>query len=248
MRKSWFLLLVVIGLFSIIASQSNAGDDFSVTVSSKVWSEYVGAMGVVVHNKPVLQTDLCLSLPKGFYFDIWHSAGLDDDDLSSNFGDEIDLTGGWTGEIGKNFYLNVGLIYYDIYPLLEGDQLDAFVPFIEAGRNFEVGSHTIVPFGRLEVNLLTGDTNSGVYLFAGVKHVWKLPADFSIRQKADLFYDSGGFGMIPGLLGRYEGELSWQVSGIISLEPISVRVRTPLDSIPDRETEAAFGAGATLYF
>lgn len=251
MKKTICLLVMAVLIFGMV-SVVEAEDDISVTLSSKVWSKYLGTTGSIVHDKPVLQTDIFVSLPKGFYFDIWHSMGLDDHKLSSNFGDEIDLTLGWTGGIGKKFYLNVGLAYYDCYQLLRGKQFDAFAPFAEVGRPFEVGrflgTHTIIPFGRLELNFPTGDLDSGIYSYAGIKHAWKISEKLQMKQKADFLYDSGSFGVKSGLIGRYESGLSWQISKKISVEPINIKARTPISSISDRKTEIVFGTGITLCF
>lgn len=251
--KKILLGLLVMGFLSVgLFSMVNAEDDFSVSISSKVWSKYLGATGSIVHNKPVLQTDIFVSLPKGFYFDIWHSMGLDDKKLSSNFGDEMDLTLGWTGSIGKKFYLDVGIAYYDCYPLLRGKNYDAFAPYVEVGKSIELGrflgTHTLVPFGRLELNLPTGDVDSGTYSYAGLKHVWKISEKLSVKQKADFLYDSGSFGATSGLIGRYESGLSWQIFKKMSVEPINIKTRTPITSIPGHKTEVVIGTGITLYF
>lgn len=252
MKKILLSLLVAVFLSVGLFSTVNAENNFSATVLGKVWSEYLGATGGVIHDKPVFQTDIFVSLPKGFYFDIWHSMGLENSNLSANFGDEIDLTLGWTGKLGEVYYLDTGVMYYDCYPVLEGKNYDAFSPYVEVGRSMELrrflGTHILVPFGRLEANLPTGDTNSGTYSYAGVKHVWKISEKLQVKQKIDFLHDSGSFGAMSGLIGRYEGRLSWQAFKVMSVEPIAIKARTPISPIPEHKTEIVFGAGVTLYF
>ena len=96
--KRILILLSVVIIFGVMVSPAIADNEISVSFSSKLWPRYLGADGTIYHDEPVLQSDIFISLPKGFYFDIWHSVGLDDTDLSSNFGDEgPNFTLGWSG-------------------------------------------------------------------------------------------------------------------------------------------------------
>jgi len=250
MKKSNLSLIafVVVGILFTGFNAATA-DNLSVSVSSKVWSKYLGGTGRVALNKPVIQTDIFVSLPKGFYFDVWNSTGLDDSNLSSNFGDEIDWTVGWSGNVIEKTYLDVGLAYYDCYELFRSKEYDAFAPYIEVGRPIELDSHTLTPFGRVEWNLPVDSlVNSGTYSYAGIKHGWKISKNFLLKQKVDFLYDSGSFGVNSGWIGRYQGELSWQVFRVLSIEPISLKARTPITSMPGHKTETSVGAGATLSF
>lgn len=246
-KTSVLVILVAIISLGIVIGVVAAEDEISATLSSKVWSNYLGVTGSEIHSGAVLQTDLFISLPRGFYFDIWHSMGLDDTKLSSNYGDEVDYTLGWAGNI-KGLGLDLGLSYYDCFKIFRGSGYDAFVLYSEASKPIQLSrTHLLTPFVRFEFQLPTGDLKNGLYSYAGVKHSWQITPKMTIKQKANLFYDTGAYGMKSGLLGHYEASLSWQLTKYFSVEPLNIKARLPITSFHDeRKSDVAFGTGITF--
>ncbi|MEK8030630.1 TorF family putative porin [Ideonella sp. DXS29W] len=70
--------------------------------------------------KPAIQGGLDLTLPQGFYAGAWASTIKWIDDAGGNANVEIDLYGGWKGEVAKDLTLDVGALTYQ-YP---GNDLD----------------------------------------------------------------------------------------------------------------------------
>lgn len=244
---SVFTLMVIMGFAFSLA---NAEDEkVSVSFSSKVWSRYLGSDSAVVHDEPVLQNDVFVSLANGLYFNVWHSVGLDDTDLSSNFGDELNFTLGWNGNTDK-LGLDMGIIYIDGLPVFEMIQGDSLMPYIELNRGFDItDKYSLTPYIKLELLFpLNGDHSSGDIL-GGIKHNWQLFDRFAINQKAYLLYDNGVWGSNDGIIGGYNMDSSWKLSEKLAINPLMLKVTTSVTSLNDgRKTEMVFGTGLTFHF
>lgn len=66
-------------------------------------------------TKPALQGGIDFSAPGGFYLGTWASTIKWIKDAGGDGGVEIDLYGGWKGEVAKGFTLDVGVLTYQ-YP------------------------------------------------------------------------------------------------------------------------------------
>lgn len=242
------LLIGVAG--SVFAGDSN--ENFSFTLSSKVYSKYLIAdTGHIGHDKPVVQTDLFVSLPKGFYFDLWHSAGLDGTGLSSDYGDEIDYTMGWSGKLGGvNF--DLGVSYFDLVDLFKSPQGDLIRPYLKLNKNFDVSeSHRLTPFVYFgfPYSAKGDEFGHGFFVRPGVKHAWQMTSNLTLNQRGNLFFDDGACGFDSGVFGEYRCDLSWQISKSTTIDLISVKGITPFTSLSDsRKTEIVYGTGITYRF
>jgi len=242
-------LLVGIILFgSFWAGRSAADDDLSLTLSESVWSRHMGGRGNINHYGTVVYTDLFLSY-RSFYLYLWYSTGGDDWTASSNFGDEMVAKLGWKDIVWKKFYVDIGFMYDDAFPVWEGEYYDVFIPCFEIGRTFGSLNNFLTLFSRVEFNLAMGDAEGSTRSYVGIKHLWKLPHAFSAKESFDFLHDSGLFGSSPCISARYEGILSWQLSEKVSVEPVKFRFRVPLDKMTDdQKAETVIGAGITFYF
>jgi hypothetical protein len=92
---------IVIGIISTLLSAFAAGVSFAeeaektsptVTFSSKIYNKYVGDTGVVFYDRPVVQSEINVSMPKGFYVNLWYSMSLAHAGLDTNDGNEFDPT------------------------------------------------------------------------------------------------------------------------------------------------------------
>lgn len=243
--------VLLVGVAGTVFADDSAGN-LSFKVSSKVYSRYLNAgAGNILHDKPVIQTDLFVSLPKGFYFDFWHSAGLDGTGLSSDSGDEIDYTVGWSGEV-KNLNLDIGAYYFDCVDIFKSPRGDFVEPYLEVNKSFDISKNQrltpYVWFGFI-YSAKEDEFGHGFYTRFGVKHAWQINPKLRFSQKANLFFDDGACGFDSGVLGEYRCDLSWQISKSTTLDLISVKAITPFTSLSDsRKTEIVYGAGITRRF
>lgn len=244
--KSMILVIILIACLEVkIAS---AQENVSITLSSKIWTKYLGTNGFVYHEEPVIQTDLFISLPKGFYVDIWHSVGLDDNNLSSNYGNELDYTLGWSGEI-KGFLFDTGISYFDIYKTFENSGEDIIQPYVVLSKEIPVSNSVFSPYLKAELPFSAKNSNSkGIYLYAGINHLLELTEKLSVNHEMYFLHDNGAFGLNSGIIGGYNAGLSYNISNHVILEPILIKTTTPLFGAELRKTETVFGSGITFNF
>lgn len=215
------------------------------TVSVTVMDKYVVNKGITLHDGPVLQIDAFFGLRLGFYFDLWASKSLDRLSINDSFGNEIDLTLGWAGNV-RGFGVDAGIAYFDLIELFSLNGGDVVQPFIELNKTFiPADAHTLTPYVRVEIMLPVGwegNPSSGAHIFAGVKHNWKVLDRLALNQKAAVMYDTGTFaGFSSGILGSYDLGLSVALTESVSVGP-TFKVVFPVSDLDDgRKTEYAFG-------
>ncbi len=249
-------IAVVVLLVAMVATGAEAEKDLSLTISSKVYSKYLGSTtGSICHEDPVLQTDLFFTLPHGLYFDIWHSSGLDGTGLSSDGGDEIDFTVGWTGEIEKlqNIKLDLGISYFDCYDLFKMPSGDFILPYLNVSKEFPVlKDHCLEPFVffQFPYSAKGNEYGNGFIVRSGMFHHWNITDSLAICQRVNLTFDDGAWGNDSGLLGEYRFDASWKITDRITLDVISVKVARPFSNFSDGRdgTEAVYGAGIKICF
>lgn len=132
-------------LFS--AAPAMAQDESGITVSGSaaVVSQYRFRGVSMTEGNPALQAGITVSHDSGFYIATWGSSihaanssidlddgtGLVDTYDAGNYGSlELDVFGGWTGEVAPGTTIDVGLLYY-IYP----DALNRNATFGPAGTS-----------------------------------------------------------------------------------------------------------------
>ncbi|MBZ9577712.1 hypothetical protein KJA13_01600 [Patescibacteria group bacterium] len=250
--KKIIWLVVLLTRVTGVVFAGDESQDISVTLSSKIYSKYLNeGGGNILHDKPVIQTDLFASLPKGFYLGIWHSAGLDGTGLSSDNGDEIDYIVGWSGKVGK-VNLDIGAYYFDLVDIFKSPHGDIIEPYFEISKGFDISDkHCLTPyvwFG-FPYSAKGDEFGHGFYVRPGVKHAWQITPKLTLNQKANLFFDDGACGFDSGLFGEYRCSFSWQISKSTTIDLISVKGITPFTSLSDnRKTEIVYGAGITYRF
>ncbi len=242
MKKVFWRVLtaVLVLIFFLAASAANAGD-YSLAFSTKILPRYVsGSSGAVFYDRPVLQTDLFLTMPHGLWFDLWLSKGLDDFGLAENYSNEVDYGFGWTGEI-KTLCITAGVYYFDLMKVLRVPSGDLVQPFLEVSKTFSLTkTHTVSPYGRFEY-LFSADQKiwSGTRNFshAGLKHGWKISQKWSISQRMNLIYDSGGLGGAENTtLGQYGLTVNWMVTENFTVNPLIYTFSAPLNPVNDGRT------------
>jgi len=249
-RIARLLAVLVSGAAAMVFITAAAdAEGLSLEISTEALTKYVGNSGMLYHDKPVIQTDMLLTLPKGFYVDVLSSFGLDGTGMSSDLGDEGDLGLGWRGNV-KGLDLDVGAYYLDFVDIFKA-RGDVISPYVEVSKTFDISkSHSLTPYLRTEVIFPAKGTipGNGVWLFGGVRHKWQVSQAFAASQRLGLVYDDGAYDAESGLLGQYRLKLSWDLTKSITFDVLSLKVSFPLTTFHDRETQAVVGAGFTLRF
>jgi hypothetical protein len=246
MKKISLLVAAIITFSACVSSvKANGFSIQSITLTERLWSEYVTVSGVNLHNAPTINNDVVISLKNGLYGEIWHSAGLNDLKSSSDRGDEIDYILAWSK---KNYLLNIsaGAIYLDFVPLLKkkGDKLRIFA---EIGKSFILPYHQLSPFIRYEWNqpVVGKSPVAGSWIWIGCNDVWSLSQSFSLKTKTYLFYDHT---KQEGVDAIFQPSLSWQATKKLSLEIICLKLYQPIWKSSDKKFEHVEGGGLTYKF
>lgn len=252
------LVVSTVQIFAQAAIQStNKPVELNFEFNSKWLTKYVSPFDNLVHNKPVVQSEVTAwmklgSAPGKFYADVWHSTSLNGA-MNSDRGDELDYTIGWKGNLWKGISLNLWATYFDFVPIgTIPENRDQVRFFAEFDRKFEVTqTQSLTPFVRFEVPWGIKDykDSSGLRVYPGLKYVWEFFPGWSVCQKANLLFDDGAVGLKPGIFGDYRVGLSWQTTKWLAIEPFSFRVVGPFqNSGDDRKTQTIFSAGFSAKF
>jgi len=255
-------ILILATLAILLAAQCAFAEEreeqppLSFKLSTGAYSKYLLEAGNLAYDGPVVQTDLTLFFNKppikGAYFNVWWSAGFDDSNLNSNYGDEVDYTVGWAGEV-KGFTLDIGVSLFEMYRIgsLKGDIIH---PYLEVGRPFHLSpQHTLTPFFKVTgVSFLPdeeGDRPDGALrMFLGAKHLWSITPGFSISQRAYVLHDEGACGRDSGFIGRYFAGFEKSIAKGLSFNA-GITVSSPITHLDDdRKTEVVYGGGLVFRF
>jgi hypothetical protein len=255
------IFIMVLTLFSFNAPASLADEKkISITFAIEVLSKYVGCAAEIIHDDFVKQSSITILSPTGIYFNAWFSFDLQDGNLSSSYGDEIDWTAGWLGAV-KGFGVDIGVSYFDIVELFDSNG-DIIQPYIEIERVFRVAeNHSLSPYVRFEwlipIDVKTHET--GEYIYGGVRHNWVISELATMNQRAALLYYDVQNSKECGLAGQYDFALAWNAFSLVEWNQLKyvtinlpiMKARIPLllqKEQDDRKTEAVVGAGLTISF
>lgn len=102
------------GVFCLLLAPAPAAA-LAAVVTTEVLSGYLlPESNYLVTGRPVVQTDIFLPSEIGLFADIWDSHQLyEPTKLFGVPGDEVDLTGGWTGSVGP-YLLRAQVAWWDI--------------------------------------------------------------------------------------------------------------------------------------
>ena len=138
---------------------------------------------------PAIQGSINLNHSSGFYVGTWASS-LEDSPVYGNM--EIDVYGGWTGEVTSGLTADAGLVYY-VYPNGKVGDGNYFEPYASLSTTFGPATAKVGVAYAWKQNSLGGDDNLYVYtdLGAGIP-------DTPISVSAHLGYTDGA--LSPKLL------------------------------------------------
>jgi len=245
MRTIIMSLMVLLAIFSGIASAEEKSD-FYTTFSAQVLSKYLTSSGFDVSNgDPSMQFDLALHY-QNFRFEIWNATELDGS-FRHEAGNETDFIIAYNGDIPLGMNLDLGIMYIDVPGLFADDGNDAFQPFMEVQKEFELTDKlSVSPLLRGEFNFYTnGEFDSAVHV--GFRHSWNFYQDFSLGGKvAVVFSDVGGPNDGSNFL--YCGGLNWKVNDTINADLLMVKFTVPINGMGDRDDDSSIGTGLNFKF
>jgi hypothetical protein len=233
--------LVLIGL---VLSCTNlfAGDDSNVSFKSSVLSGYTDMDGQQYYTKPVIQSEITVSLVKGFYVDVWHSTGVN---MKSSDGNEIETSLGWSHE--GAFSVDVGVSYYDLNSLFHGPRNDLYVWYAKVSHEYDMGIlGSFKPV--LEINSYKASRKSDFEGGFRAKVSVEYSQKFSIGQVGyalSLVRDDGTFSSAPAWVMGHEWSLSRKI-GKVTLKLPMLMAYVPLSSHSGRKTSMVVGVGINL--
>jgi hypothetical protein len=255
------LLITALAACVMVFPAAYAGD-FGASVSTRVLSQDLSYFGGLSLDRPVQETDIYISLPWGFYVDFWHSMGLNDSDLSSDAGDEVDLTVGWAGMVAKRLSVNAAISHYDYDNLFNEKGGDSISPYVEASLPMKIaGYHCLEPYVLFELDFPLGesDPDIGIYATGGLKHRWEIGSTVAIIQKLGFRYYEAPSSPEYGCIADYRFNLAWKIYRLIKWGMMKhvtadipvVKANFPLSNqheTKERGPEVAIGAGLTIKF
>jgi len=240
------ILFAAVALVVVVATAATA--EISGSISTKTVAKYVGSAGTKFYDAPVQQTDIFISLPKGFYVDFWNSMPLNG---KENFGKEDDWTVGWNGKIGESgLKADIGISYYDFIGLFNsaGDTIN---PYAKISMDIAVTKNqTLTPYVKIEAPFPVSGSSlkGGVRTYGGIIHTWQASEKLSLSQEAYVVYDNGAYGMDSGFIGKYAAGASLKIYKSLSLDA-SLSATAPLTKVHDgRKTEIVPAIGLSTKF
>ena len=163
--------------------------EFTVTGNAVLVTDYRFRGLSLSGGDPAIQGSINLNHSSGFYVGTWASS-LEDSPVYGNM--EIDVYGGWTGEVTSGLTADAGLVYY-VYPNGKVGDGNYFEPYASLSTTFGPATAKVGVAYAWKQNSLGGDDNLYVYtdLGAGIP-------DTPISVSAHLGYTDGA--LSPKLL------------------------------------------------
>jgi len=224
-------------------------------VNVSLEQRYVGLrVSRVIHDKPMLWTDVGLTLPKGFTAGLWYSQALDE--KSPNFGNEIDIWAEWQNELPHDYSISFGSVYFILTPLDELGKDNIADHWIRLNKSFGFGKHTLTPEIRAEWMWTTPDFDDGsVILMPNVRHVWSEPLSINrltLDHTMMTVWDDGfkfAGNSSKGVFARWYGGLHWRLTENVSIRLPGWTVLAPITDPGDgRKFATSINTGITFSF
>lgn len=230
--------ILVFCLFSLtsslpfgVAAQDQTPDDLSNffmedrelsgSISFTWQSDYIAKrVSRNIADEQMLWTDFTLNLPiEGTWVNFWHSWGFEDGDFDSSFGDEFDITLGWTGELTDDINAKFYVSYFNLFELEDWGKNDMLVYASDFSLDPLVwGEHSFTPGIQIEwLSVADEPLDGALAVFPYVTHKWEEAfgiESLTLKQTARLSWDDG-FNLpgnsSDGLFFRYDAGLDWKL-------------------------------------
>jgi hypothetical protein len=249
-HKAWCTWLALVFLNAPIATSQATEWISSITWSTDALSQYINNdNGERLHTKPVVQSSTNFQFQDGFYLNLWGSKSLDREGPANNLGNEIDYIFGWANVIGP-VGVDLSAQYWSLSdPLLFRSHGDVVQFQIELNKDLKFDMHTITPFVKIEPTFPLDGSQTGAYLYVGLRHKWNLTDNVAFTQAGQIIYDPGIYGIISGYNFRYDAALAWDLSKTMTIRLPVFRVFVPITTFEeDRTTAYTYGAGFDMRF
>lgn len=253
------LLFLILFSYTNISAQEKSPPEkesqplFSFTLSSGYSSQYVIQNGLELHDDAV-HTQGTLFAPYGFYLDAFWSAGLDDSDLNSDAGDEIDWSAGWAKKVFGDFGLEARFSYYDLFKVFDSTKTDLIFPYGEINYGGAANRWLNITTSVAAETPFTADfddLSQGLLLHWGIRPNFTVLEFLDIITRFDILYDDGALGLDNAVLGRYEAGLLWKLTENFSISAPWVKysdIYSHIENFDPRKNEFWWGGGIVLTF
>lgn len=192
-------ILFAVMMILIATNHANALGNFSMEYHSR----YLLNNGAIASEKPVIQSTIFLELPKGFYGLGFWSAGLDDPNFNSNFGDEIDVLAGWSQSFGK-FNVDIGGGIYALYDIQKLRD-DFYTSYCNLSYSLRSERHGFKPYVYYE-HLESASGNTRIDLIrASLTYTWTISPRWSWSHDLGLANEIENSTFI-----RYRMDVTWK--------------------------------------
>jgi hypothetical protein len=185
---------------------------------TEVTSHVFSQEGFVYHDKPVIQTEVFTYYDSGLYTVLWASFGLDDADLSSNWGDEMDYVIGWYGHV-KGQRLDLSLAYFDTWDIghvPNGDLIQAKAVY--GLGQWYINGHSLRRSVGVKYRHEAKGNEDGFYTSLNLRHDRALTQALTVGQDFTITHDSGVCGADEGIIGKYGFDMNYTIASGIDLD------------------------------
>ncbi len=221
----------------------NEGPTF--TYDLEVGQKYLGGNGAIFHDGSIVRNSLT-GYFGDVYANIWLQNGFDDSRFSSNPGDELNYSLGFTGDRG-GFVYDIGVIYIDAVGLGKMPNGDVWGPYAEWTHAGKLGLLSRFDSVRIESYIPGGDRVEGGWLIHLREKVsWSASNGWGVDLSLGPTFDDGAFGFEPGIIGVVEVGVSVPLGGLV-LNP-GYRISTPIEGASDRETVYGWSLSTSVDF
>lgn len=245
------LRLCLSALLPLITTTAPLADELtpsSAYVYATAKSKYVLGSGVLASPSAVLQGGTTVSWKNGVYVDLWGS-GPFSSKADNSYGNEMDTTAGWLGEIGKA-KIDAGIAHYNLYPVGKIDKFDLFDIFAEISPKdgILVGEKsTITPFARVELLKSSGRNISAAVIYGGIYNNIPLGDGWAFDQKVRVGSWSNIASLSAGYIGYYKAEVSRTLENGLRIGVYAERYQ-PFSMDGGRVPNTIFGVNVGMNF
>jgi len=236
-------LITALAVFAIFGSTAAYAKTM---LSSTLRTKYAAGNGAVFHDEPVIQSSIFHESQNGVFCSLWNSIGLDDSDPSSNFGDEIDWTVGWQGDV-RGFGFEATLAYWDVVDLFSDKPADIVGVTLAVSKALMMGINSSLSVERY-IPTDSSVFNGGHRITVGLSYTGKIDESMSAFVGQEVVWEDGVFGLDSGFNGKFSTSINWKVGRATIAFP-TLTVYTTLSDFKDgRKDEFVAGSGISFTF
>ncbi len=265
MKKLFIVIIVlsVLGTAIVLRAEEKEIWKPSGYLSFQLQQRYIGlCVSRLIHDDELLWSEFNLNLPKGFFVDLWYSYGLDDNNISSNYGDEIETQIGWAGDLFKNINLGLSITLFNTYPIGDWWDGDIWLQTFTISKKFEIlKHHFLTPKFQIDWISETNKFKDGAtVLLPSINYSWQEPFGLerlTLFQQVTLAWDDGinfANNNSDGFFFRWEPNLCWELykgkhnNSLIMTLP-GITILTPLcDTHDNRKKEISWNCALKYTF